>query len=114
MHYITLHQVSGGSGNYSWHSSNPSAADVQPSGLVSVGSTIGSITVKASDSRNAAHFDTSQVLLFVVQLVVPVVAQVVVLLVVVLLVAVLLVVVLLDMVLLALILLVVVLLAMVL
>src|SRR6218665_2858176 len=102
MHYITLHQVSGGGGNYSWHSSNPSAADVQPSGLVSVGSTIGSITVKASDSRNAAHFDTSQVLLFVVQLVVGLL--VVVLLVGVLLVAVLLVVVLLDMVLLALVL----------
>lgn len=53
--------ASGGSGNYSWHSSNPGAGVVTASGVLLVGSANGSTNVTASDIRNLAHFDTSQV-----------------------------------------------------
>ena len=58
---VNVLQVSGGSGNYTWQSSNVSVARVNSQGLVITNGFVGSTQVTAFDVRNSAHFDDSKV-----------------------------------------------------
>jgi hypothetical protein len=53
-------QVTGGSGNYTWHSSETLTANVNSGVLITTGR-IGSTLITAADVRHSGHFDTSQV-----------------------------------------------------
>ena len=54
-------QATGGSGNYSWSSTSTDVAAVTSLGQVVTSSNKGETTMRATDTRNAAHFDTAQV-----------------------------------------------------
>ena len=54
-------QATGGSGNYSWSSTSTDVAAVTSLGQVVTSSSKGETTMRATDTRNAAHFDTAQV-----------------------------------------------------
>ena len=54
-------QASGGSGNYTWTSSNATVATVSTDGIVVAGSYVGHTKIRASDTRNRKHYDTMQV-----------------------------------------------------
>ena len=56
-------QASGGSGGYVWSCDTDTVAHVTPSGLVTSVAE-GEALVIASDKKNAAHFDTTEVCLF--------------------------------------------------
>ena len=60
---MTVLQASGGSGNYTWTSSNLTVASVSSSGVVVAGSYVGHTLVRAADTRNRRHHDTAEVCL---------------------------------------------------
>nr|XP_006822312.1 PREDICTED: nuclear pore membrane glycoprotein 210-like [Saccoglossus kowalevskii] len=54
-------QATGGSGNYSWSSSNKEICSVNVHGTVSTTQGVGETIITASDIRNVAHFGTAKV-----------------------------------------------------
>ena len=58
---MSVLQASGGSGNYTWTSSNATVATVSADGIVVAGSYIGHTKIRASDTRNRKHYDMMQV-----------------------------------------------------
>ena len=58
---VSVLQASGGSGNYTWTSSNVTVASVSSGGVVVAGSYVGHTLVRAADTRNRRHHDTAEV-----------------------------------------------------
>lgn len=61
--YFNLLQATGGSGNFSWSSSNTAVATVTVKGVMTTVSDIGVSIVYAHDLRNPLHFGQMKVIL---------------------------------------------------
>ncbi len=54
-------QATGGSGNYTWSSTNVSVATVNTRGQAITSPLVGETTVTAADAKNPAHWDDMKV-----------------------------------------------------